>query len=326
MKRDYISEIQALKDRANYDSKYFWNFRLVALQQTYNDVLNNKLNSEALKYIPIAIVACLESFFQAVNSELIDHGKPFSDNVIKFNQSKDVKFDFEIVNAIQSKKLTVGEFISHILPCNNLNDINSNVSTITGKDLLKELKAFKVESIHEDKVTLSQEFIKQPDDIYSSIKRTFELRHIFCHEFASQYSINQDEILNCLISTRLFLNQVERYVRELLYPNSPETQTEMNIQAGEMFRESEDNLNSLITLIFSANENSIYSFDLQLFQEMIESWRAYRENQASVDAFGSKGGSMYSLLFSSSLSHTTDRMIEKLKLNYHQVIKLYENK
>src|SRR5690606_8779661 len=112
-----------------------------------NLIYNGNFNKELLKYIPIATVACFEAFFRSVYKELIDFGKPFSDNVVKFNQSQNVKFDFEIVNAIQTKTVTVGEFISHILQCNNFEDINKNLSLLCGIDFADHIKKFKRESI-----------------------------------------------------------------------------------------------------------------------------------------------------------------------------------
>ena len=41
----------------------------------------------------------------------------------------------------------------------------------------------------------SKEFIENSNQIISDIKRTFELRHIFCHEFATNLNVDQDEIV-----------------------------------------------------------------------------------------------------------------------------------
>ncbi|MDB5124275.1 MAG: hypothetical protein JWP94_2404 [Mucilaginibacter sp.] len=326
MKRDILVEIQTLKNRSNDYSVYLYNARLETLHNNYNSIVKNELDKEFLKYIPIAIVACFESFFQSVISNLIDFGNPYINNVVKFNQSKDVKFDFDIVNAIQSKTLTIGEFISHVLPCNNLNDINSNISVIINKDFLNELAKFKAKSVHKDVVKNSEDFIKDPDSIYKSIKRIFELRHIFCHEFAYNFHIENKEILECLQASELFLNQTNRFIEELLYPNSPETQTEINIYSYEKFLEKEKELDDLVKLIKEANTGNFYSFDNELFDKMIEKWKDYRENKALVDAYINRGGSIYSYRISSSNLYMTNLKIESLRITYNNMITEYLSK
>lgn len=97
---------------------------------------------ELLKYIPIATVACYEAFFRSTVKEIVDFGKPYSNHVANYNQSKNVKLDFEVISAIQTKTLTVGDFVSHILPYNNLSDVVSNISVLIDRDFMEELKTF----------------------------------------------------------------------------------------------------------------------------------------------------------------------------------------
>lgn len=117
MKRNLINEITEIRSRSEFNSRLDYSSRLNDIEYAFNESLNynGDFDKELVKYIPIATVACFEAFFRSAYKELIDFGKPFSDNAIKFNQSKNVKFDFEIINAIQTKTVTVGEFISHIL-------------------------------------------------------------------------------------------------------------------------------------------------------------------------------------------------------------------
>src|SRR5690606_16325028 len=149
MKRNLINEITAIKSRSEFNSRHDFSTRLNDIEYAFNESLNynGDFDKELVKYIPIATVACFEAFFRSVYKELIDFGKPFSDNAIKFNQSKNVKFDFDIINAIQTKTVTVGEFISHILPCNNFDDINANLSTLADIDFADQIKKFQRESI-----------------------------------------------------------------------------------------------------------------------------------------------------------------------------------
>ena len=316
MKRDLINEIRTVKARSEYDSRYEITRRLIEIKDAFNESLNNNgfYDKELLKYIPIATVACFEAFFRSVTEELIDFGKPYNENVINFNQSKNIKFDFDIINAIQTKRVTIGEFISHVLPFNNFDDINTNLSILTGTKFLDSIKIFKKVSIFDFDNNTSKTFIKNSDQIIKDIKRTFELRHIFCHEFATNVKIDKDEILRCLKNSEIFLNQTDYFIWDLINPNAPNTQAEMNFQASEKLKKVEIELSEQISLIKeSINVNPAESFDPALFNKTIKAWGKYRKVKAEVDASYYSYGSIYPLIYTNSLITTTKEKIESLK-------------
>lgn len=329
MKRNLINEITAIKSRSEFNSRHDYSSKLNDIEYAFQGNLdyNGDFNKELLKYIPIATVACFEAFFRSVYKELIDFGKPFSDNVVKFNQAQNVKFDFDIVNAIQTKTVTVGEFVSHILPCNNFEDINKNLSLLCSIDFADQIKKFKRESIFEHVNDNSKQFIDNGDQIIADIKRTFELRHIFCHEFATNLHIDKDEILRCFNNAKLFLNQTNDFVWDLIYPNAPETQTDMNIQASDEFEKFENDLSVLISTIKEAkNENSDFDLNVGLFDKTIEQWKIYRKTKAESDASVVEGGTMYPLLYASSLTNTTKEKIESLKNEFEIDLRRYASR
>jgi hypothetical protein len=329
MKRNIINEIAAIKLRSEFNTRHDYSSRLNDIENAFNESLNynGDYNHELLKYIPIATVACFEAFFRSVYKELIDFGNPFSENAIKFNQSKNVKFDFEIINAIQYKTVTVGEFISHILPCNNFADINTNLSTIANVDFTEQIKKFKRVRIFDDSNEISNKFIEDSEQIIKDIKKTFELRHIFCHEFATNLIIDKDEILRCFNNSKIFINQTNEFIWNLIYPNAPETQTERNIQASDEFEYYEDELSELIIKIKKAiTENLDFDINVVLFDKTIESWKVYRKSVAELNSSIVEGGSMYPLRYASSLTNTTKEKIESLKTEYDIDLRKYASR
>lgn len=329
MKRNLINEITAIKSRSEFNSRHDYSNRLNEIEYAFNESLNynGDFDKELVKYIPIATVACFEAFFRSVYKELIDFGKPFSENAIKFNQSKNVKFDFDIINAIQTKTVTVGEFISHILPCNNFVDINTNLSTIANIDFADQIKKFHRESIFDHVNDNSKQFIENSEQIISDINRIFELRHIFCHEFATNLNVDKDEILRCFNNSKIFLNQTNGFIWNLIYPNAPETQTDMNIQAYDEFEKFENDLSVLISKIKKAkNENSDFDINVKLFDKTMEQWEIYRKSKAELDASIVEGGSMYPLLYTSSLTTTTKEKIESLKNEFEIDLRKYASR
>ncbi|MEN9442925.1 MAG: hypothetical protein RLZ33_3002 [Bacteroidota bacterium] len=329
MKRNLINEITAIKSRSEFNSRLDYSSRLNDIEYAFQENLdyNGDFNKELLKYIPIATVACFEAFFRSVYKELIDFGKPFSDNVIKFNQAQNVKFDFDIINAIQTKTVTVGEFISHILPCNNFDDINKNLSLLCGIDFADQIKKFKRDSIFEHVNDNSKQFIDNGDQIISDIKRTFELRHIFCHEFATNLRIDKDEILRCFNNAKIFLNQTNDFIWDLIYPNALETQADMNNHTSDQFSEADNELTELIITIKEASkENSYMTLNIDLLDETLTEWKKYREVKAKLDASVVEGGSMYPTIYAGSLITTTQKKIESLKNEYTVDLRRYANR
>ncbi len=329
MKRNLINEITAIKSRSEYNSRHVYGLQLAQIEFAFKEYLNfnDSFDKELLKYIPIATVACFEAFFRSVYKDLVDFGKPFSDNATKFNQSQNVKFDFDIINAIQSKVVTIGEFISHILPCNNFDDINSNLSTIIGIDFVKEIKSFQRESIIEEIRDNSRMFIENSDQIISDIKRTFELRHIYCHEFTSDIKVDKDEILKCFSSSKIFLNQTYDFIWNLLYPGAPESREESKRQSYDNFEKLDSELTELILTIKSASHTvSLLDFKHELLDESIKTWKEYREIKAKLDASGSEGGLIYPIIYNLSLITTTKEKIESLQNEYATGLKKYASR
>jgi hypothetical protein len=321
MKRNLVDEISDVRSREELNSRLDYSTRLSEIENSFIDNLsiNGDFDRELIKYIPIATVACFEAFFRSVYKELIDFGLPYSSNAIKFNQSKNVKFDFEVVNAVQNKKVTVGEFISHILPCNNFDDINTNISTLANIDFVDQIKKFKQPSIFEHVNEISNSFIENSDAIIYDIKRTFELRHIFCHEFATNLVVNKDEIIKCFYNSKVFLEHTNNFIWHLLYPNAPETQAEMNNEALKSFENSERLLTNLIQEIKESEKIfGIAEMNTSLFDRTIEKWKKYRNVKAEFDASFCEGGSMYPLIYSNSLTATTNEKIQSLKKEYEK--------
>ena len=166
-KRDLIQEIRSIKSRTEFYDRYDFSSRLNDIEYALDEFIhyNGDYNNELLKYIPISTIACFEAFFRSATKEIVDFGKPYSDNVAKFNQSKNVKLDFEVVSAIQTKTFTVGEFVAHIISFNNFEDINSNLTTLFGEDFLKELKSDKKKDSFEYKDFSKEEFRNKFDEI-----------------------------------------------------------------------------------------------------------------------------------------------------------------
>lgn len=314
--RDYINEILSVKDRTEFYGRTELQSRFFDIDYALKEHLDYKgsFNNEILKYIPIATVACFESYFRTIISELIDNGEPFTNNVLNFNQTKSIKFDFNIVNAIQKEKITVGEFVAHFLSCNNLNDFNSNLSTIIGSDFIKSLKEFQPNQDRDLFVHSSENFTKIFPRLKQSVDRAFELRHIFCHEFATNVNIEYNNIKGIYDDCKIFLHQVNAYIWNLIEPDAPITQTEMNKKASEDFEKAEKRLNKVIKELKSTKPiEGLPSYDVNLLDKVIGKWKEFRVVKAEMESNAFFGGSMQPLIHLIALKNITEEMTENLE-------------
>lgn len=324
-KRDHIQEIKSIKSRTEFNSRYDFNSRLIDIENALKEFIdyNGDYNNEIFKYIPISTVACFEAYFRSATKEIVDFGKQYSDNVAKFNQSKNVKLDFEILSAIQTKTLTVGELVAHLISFNNYDDINSNLTLLIGRDFTEELKKFDKDSLFRLEEHSIEDFMSDFPKIIESVKKTYELRHIFCHEFATNLEIDKKEILLNFKNCKLFLEHTDNVIGEILYPDSPRSQTDMNINAYKSYELKNTKLEKLTIAVKKlSNEGSdIEMIDEELFDKSIEKWKEYRTAFAEYKSNGSVGGSMHGLDYSSALETITEEKIKSLENEFEILLR-----
>ena len=124
------------------------------------------------RYTPVALVAALESYVRTIIKELVNHGRPFKQNAQGLTE---IRLDLPTVLRIQGARISMGEFLSHLLPLSSMDDINRHLSTLIGTDFYVGAK--KVVFL-DDGETLEQTDPKA----WAELAEVFRLRHIVCHE------------------------------------------------------------------------------------------------------------------------------------------------
>jgi len=306
--RNIIAEIIEIRERRASNSSDSETFqRLSSLEQAFKTAPSN--NHENLKYFPIALVATMEGCFRVMISELIDHGQPFIDNCDEL--LKNHKISFELIRAFQGKQVSIGEFVSHVVSINRLSDINSLLSIVSGREFLKELRNHRsrwdVEVLKKEDLPI----LFNPDEIYRNITLTFELRHIFCHETATKVKFDYDQIRECFLSVSIFLKASVDYISEIMHPNAPLTQTDMNLDSAKMLdnilNEAIEVKNQLAQKILDEPER------ITLLESSNEKWLEYMEKFSTFRADAYRGGSICPLIYNTTAS--------ALAKNYLQVLK-----
>ena len=260
-----------------------------------------------MKYFPIALIATIESAFRILIAELIDKNKTCLENSEKLLKS--YKIEYNSLKALYGKDITLGSFIAHIISVNNLEQINSYITILIEKDFLDELKLHYSRWDVEVKKLPKKPMIDNPNQVYKDISNTFELRHIFAHETATNITLNTEHINNIFQSNVLFLNTASDYINEFIYPNAPLTQTDMNIDSGEK-------LSELLSKIDKLNLKYKDTLDKDRkieFEKVEKSWLTFMNKQADFEANEYFGGSIMPTIFNGTASSLSDERIKYLE-------------
>lgn len=133
-----------------------------------------------------------------------------------------------------------------------------------------------------------------------SVENTYKLRNIFCHEFAVNVRVDPDDIKSDYLNCRIFLEQGNDFICDLLYPTGPQTQLEMNDQEHEEFESLDKELTLLFNMIkeISKVDDSMLDFDPKLF-----------------------GGSMYAMIYDVARKNITSEKIRSLEKEFEKVLR-----
>ena len=268
--RDIIQEIANVRERRYFASAMTeLPFRLFALEKAFKSYDRKQL--ELARYFPVALVACIEGYFRMVVGDLIDSGDPYLTNAEKAGSS--LKLDFAVMRAVHGKKITIGELVAHGVPISRIEHIDSVLSSILDTNFLSKLRTTVDRWAHEVDGKPAIPLLSAPDRTYKDVARTFELRHIICHEIASAYEIDLDEIERCFESCVSFLRAADECISEILHPGSLLTQTEMNIAASASLGEAEERLEHIVKALANTGNTE---HDAKVF-EVNSSWHAWCE-------------------------------------------------
>jgi hypothetical protein len=216
-KRDYIAEIHEIKDRLFKRKSLHdqFNLRLHPVVSGFRYLCSLKtdapLKAELMKYIPIGYVACIEGYCRILIKELIDSGSPFQERAAAFDE---IKFNMETVIAVIARKVSLGEYVSHLIPLNNLADINRAFSILIGEDFLSHLKKVDTLTTKSGPHKLAQPLLN--DKAISGLQELFRLRHIFAHELALRENVSARRIQNCVSGGASFVITLEEYINHQL--------------------------------------------------------------------------------------------------------------
>lgn len=283
-------------------------FSLTNLANLYKDVQNSAL----LEYVPIKIVSLFEEHFRQLYAEIIDTPK-YRCNLKNVKFLKDLRMDFDVIDAFQSNEVTLGDYLSYYFSCSSVCQVMEQFGQLLKVDVKGKLME-KIVDI-ELKSSESENDARKAAFLYiESVDLIFKARHILCHEGAFMNKLENPMVMQMIDDAILFAQFIDNIVSDILYPGFDYTQASMNNDAYGKFEKAENNLNQLIEYIKDNKK------DLEPVFSYLESWKEFRKCKAESDAKTCEGGSMYPCIYYSSMEETTLQLIKQLKSTF----KLYD--
>lgn len=217
-KRDYVQEIIAKQSRLHRRGTRMDLFtrRIHPLVEGFRSLKamdkSVKFRNEWLKYGAIGYIACVEGYYRLLIADLINHGDPFLSRVPEL---KEIKFNAEAVVSIHKRKVSIGEFVAHLISINGVSDLNSHLSALVGDDFLKMYLS----------QPCSERNTKSVGEVFPKgigmVEKLFKLRHLYSHELATKEKVPVREIESLVSSAAMFVLHTEKVaVNNWLTPNN----------------------------------------------------------------------------------------------------------
>ena len=256
-------------------------------------------NPQLLEYVPVKIVACFEQFFRAEYQEILANPK-VRKNLKNIDLFKDTKFNFDVIGAFEDNTISLSDYLSLLISCSNLSDIDDAISK------LLEIKFL-------------SEFRKKDNGkvILKSICEIFRLRHIYCHEVPLKKNIDVDSARKLISHAIDFIDNSDDIIRNALYSDQLSGLEEIEIAQKE-YEEANEELEKLIEILKVKQDKGPFHYNDFSY---IEKWKEYRKERALCDSSINNKESYLPLYYYMNMERTTKSLIKELKEDYKYELK-----
>ena len=308
MARDRVAEIAAIRARKG---KWGAKFRAETTVEIYHKRVFYEILPADSDYIPIKLVTALEVFTRECVAELVDAGEPYIYRARGL--IKDLKFDFDLTQALVGKRVTFGELVSHVISFNSISDIDNVLSELTetplGELLHGVTKRRSVGVMGEP----AEPIIGNIQALKAILHRLFEVRHILVHEMPDQMPFKDAELKDFAEAALNFTHALREVVDTLIHGKYPLTQLDMNEDGRMSAATLDEKLSAALHKIDPAKKAG-------RFQVAQQVWETFRENEATfvsrMDLDRVDRGSIAPLIFWSSWEELTKERIDWLNRHF----------
>ncbi|CAM3537209.1 MULTISPECIES: hypothetical protein [Legionella] len=310
------NSIKQIFEKIKRQDNYFHRSNIYELEATI-DLINSFKETEPnlLSYIPIKLVTIMECYFKSIVKEFVDHDVIYANSLIDY--LKDIHIDMDFITFLSGKLITVGSIISEIVRLQRVDSFFDIMSKLLGKNFIKKKYDNYLNYHGEPKISFY--FLKK------SLLELNSQRNIIVHANANLV-IDKMQLKTYVQHTKLLLDATNELVDEILYPNSPTTQYEMNQSAFEKSEEINKRIRKFIADI------CLYIKQRSSKEQVKQFLIYYHQREKSIKEYGKlqadfyEGGSMYPLIYYSAITSGREIFFDELKkefTNYNNEIEIH---
>ena len=280
---------------------------LTDLEEFYRNIDNCNL----LEYVPIKIISCFEEYFRQMYKEIIDTPM-YRKNLKNVKFLKELRMDFDVINAFQNNLVTLGDYLSYYFSCSSVDQVFNQLEQILEVKIKDELINKLVDIEKQNSVSIKE--ARKKGLLYiDSVEGIFKARHILCHEGTLGYKIDNPMAMQMIDDAVLFIRILDELISNILYPCCENyTQAAMNSDAIAAFNKADEELEKIVKNIKIKDEQDDFAHDFSY----LDAWEKFRICKAESDAKICEGGSMYPCVYYMSLEYTTRQFILQLKREF----------
>lgn len=303
-KRDYIAEIQEIRSRTGPPD---WDNGITKL--LFLTTATSKLNAESveLAYYCVAVIAAIEVYFRWEIKRLVDSGDPRYISNLKVDEIP-LKITHQLLLAVHGKRITIGELVAHSARLSNLEAISSTMGHLLGTDFLALVKDARDPELRRVQGENAPTVIRSAADTLARVKRTFELRHIICHEAHLNPDVRLDEVKEFCSSCYEFARASRYGIAYHENPKAPLTLADAYEEASRRVRAIESDISATERRILDILPPVMQS----AFNEMEQACRLFIKAQAGFDASYHMNGNRGALSEQSSIARSYTEWLDKL--------------
>jgi uncharacterized protein YecT (DUF1311 family) len=280
---------------------------LVSKLDQLADAWNKKSSDADLfdEFVPMRIVTIIEVFVREVICELVDSDDTYLRRAEQL--SKGARLDFAFLSGLQGKKVSVGDFIAHTI------SINEPARIIAYFDNLIPGFVSKLKASHERWTEDREQWPLKPlignyGLMTKQLSKLFSVRHILTHELPMEPPFEHAEIENFLETAKEFVSATDWVMVGELHGAVPRTQLAMNTDATKDMVRQESEMAQLLDAV-----TEMGGLNIELLNASQSAWQEFSRREADLQASLVEGGSMYSMVWTSSRAQEIQNRIKTLR-------------
>ena len=195
-KRDFIAEIKELQKRLPDDAHTIFGHQgaiseLITLYPA--EGLSSAEEVAITRYITVRLVAVLQSAFRAVIRSTVDYNARHKKPLPKVEE----RITLEMVHEFATNSVTLGEFVSHLIPLNSFGQMERSFELVAGTLLQRAITPH-----------LSENEAKEASftEVERAIHELFKERNIICHEMRDAKAVPKHTLGKWLIAVLLLVS------------------------------------------------------------------------------------------------------------------------